>query len=53
MSSITQISPTRSQKIGFVLDRRVFIRLLSPEFDECEATRQAKKISRSNQKKGG
>jgi len=48
-----QIFRKRSQGIGFALDRRVYARRLPCEFDECEATRQAGKISRANQKKGG
>ena len=38
MSNMTQIFPTRSQNIGFVLDRRVLARRLAYEFDECGAT---------------
>jgi len=43
----------KSQNIGFALERRVFIRRLAYEFDECEATYQAEKITRPDQKKGG
>jgi len=53
MSNLTQIIPMRSQNVGFALDRRVLARRLAYEFDECEATYPAEKISRPDQKKGG
>ena len=53
MSNLSQIIPMRSQNVGFALDRRVVARRLVSAFNECGATRQAKKISRPDQKKGG
>jgi len=53
MSNMAKIIPTRSQIIGFTLDRRVLALWLASEFDECGATHKAKKISRPDQKKGG
>ncbi len=50
---MTRIFPTRSQNIGFALDRRVLVRRLASEFNECGATRQAGKINRLDQEKGG
>jgi len=53
MSNMTQIFPPRLQIIGFALDRRVLARWVDSELDECGTTRQAEKISRPDQKKGG
>jgi len=53
MSDMTRIFPMRSHNIGFALDWRVLARRLAYEFDECEATYQAEKITRPDQKKGG
>jgi len=46
--------PTRSQIIGLGLSRRLFARRHTAEgFDMVEATRQSRKISKPDQKKGG
>jgi len=53
MSNLTQVSPTRSQNVGFVLDWRVFARRLASEFDKCWNTHKAENLIRACQKKGG
>jgi hypothetical protein len=52
ISNMTQIIPTRTY-IDLALERRILVRRLVSEFDECGIPRRAKKISASDQKKGG
>jgi hypothetical protein len=50
---MTHIFPARSQNIGFAPNVRTLARRLDSEFDGFEVARQAEKISKPDQKKGG
>jgi hypothetical protein len=50
---MTLLLPTRSNNIGFALDRRIYARWLASEIDRCSAARQVEKTIKPDQKKGG